>query len=782
MKKEIIGVFVCSLLIVNVILLVTTYPTIADLENDGITHTNITYTYSFERPSVHYVTIAGTEYVQVELFESLEAGNPGEPKLPAYGVRLLLPKGTEVANIDIIGGERVSLGAGFIVEPVGEPVKLSEINSVSTPACSKSIYMSNDIYPQTLFTEVGTYAFRGYEIFILLLYPVHYIPSPGKLFYYKDITVVVTTKETDQANPLFRHLEKDELAVNEKVDNLEAIQSYTENTNSVDLSETYDLLILTTDDFKERFQPLKSAHDATGITTEIKTLRDISPFPGFATPEDIRDFIRKEYINHGIEYVLIGGDVDIVPAKNLWVQTYSGGDNTIMPSDLYYACLDGTFNYDNDDEWGEPKDGENGTDVDLVAEVYVGRACVGSLSEVDHFVNKTITYMNYGGYSNGTALFVGEYLWSDPDTYGDDYMDELINGSHANGYITVGIPSTKYTIDKLYDRIWPDWPTSEIISRINNGARIINHHGHAYYGYDLRMVNDDVNSLTNTNPCFIYSQGCMAGGFDDPEGYDCIAEYFTVKTEQAAFAVIMNARYGWGVVGSTDGASQRYHRQFWDAIFGEEIMEIGKANQDSKEDNIPNINGACMRWCYYELNLFGDPTLTFIPTNNTQPAKTAKPSGTRIGKVGQMYQFISSTTDVDGDKIYYKWSFGDGNMSKWLGPFTSGQEINISYNWSYIGFYNVQVKARDEHRAESDWSEPLIVFIGRTTFLCGRITNLTNQNQIISFNAVHIRARTFIPWTVNQYTTGEKIVVSEQDYPFHIVNNYFIFGRFNTII
>ena len=121
-------------------------------------------------------------------------------------------------------------------------------------------------------------------------------------------------------------------------------------------------------------------------------------------------------------------------------------------------------------------------------------------------------------------------------------------------------------------------------------------------------------SLSNSDPHFVYSQGCMSGGFDHG---DCIAEYFTIKTDNAAFAVIMNARYGWGVRGSTDGASQRYHRQFWDAIFGEEILEIGKANHDSKEDNINRIRQPCMRWCYYQTNLFGDPTLLNIGSVST---------------------------------------------------------------------------------------------------------------------------------------------------------------------
>jgi hypothetical protein len=286
-------------------------------------------------------------------------------------------------------------------------------------------------------------------------------------------------------------------------------------------------------------------------------------------------------------------------------------------------------------------------------------------------------------------------------------MEELINGSNANAYTTVGIPSDVYEIDRLYERDFPDWPKSELINRINNGVRIINHLGHAYYGYCIKMDNDDVYSLINPEVFFVYSQGCMAGGFDNPDGYDCIAEYLTAKTEDAAFAAIMNARYGWGVIGGTDGGSQRYHRQFWDAVFGENIPEIGKANQDSKEDNIFKINQAVMRWCYYQLNLFGDPALAFFVSENNPPEKPETPVGSTSGKINQDYNFTSITTDLDADKIYYKWDFGDGTFSKWLGPFDSGQTTNITHNWTKKGVYNVKVKARDSHKAESPWSDPL---------------------------------------------------------------------------
>ena len=103
----------------------------------------------------------------------------------------------------------------------------------------------------------------------------------------------------------------------------------------------------------------------------------------------------------------------------------------------------------------------------------------------------------------------------------------------------------------------------------------------------------------------------------------------------------MNARSGWGMSGSTDGASQRFYREFWDAVFGENITEIGKANQDSKEDLLARINYPCMRWCYYQLNLLGDPTLKFYDRNNDNPGIPSEPIGKKLGKTDNHYNNCS---------------------------------------------------------------------------------------------------------------------------------------------
>lgn len=670
-------------------------------------------TYSFSSPSLETVDIAGTIYDRISLEDCYSAGSAGEPKIPSKGIFLLLPPESQVTGIEITTGEKVVLGLGFNVEPTSQAIPISQTDNIPIPTPNQVIYQSDALYPGALYTQVGIQSFRGYQILVLLLHPVQYNPVSGELLYYTSLDVSVQTSNSGAPSTLYRGLPQDITAVQQKVDNPEMIQAYHQQYPSSPASfEQYDLLIITTDALKSGFEPLAAAHDATGVATVIKTLTDI----GAGDLNSIRNYIRDAYTNWGVEYVLIGGDDNIVPAPILYV---SGMDENVtfyedtMPADLFYACLDGPYNYDNDGYWGETHDGTDGGDVDLVAEVYVGRACVGSAAEVTNFVTKTVAYINrdvndpYLKKMNLAAEYLGDYGIA---SYGSTYMEQLVNGSTDDGYTTVGISSDDYQITTLYDTPTYSWPSSAIIAVINNGIHTINHLGHASYEYDLKLDTYDVDGLTNPSnrTCFIYSQGCMAGGFDSG---DCIAEHFTVKTTHAAFAVIMNARYGFFWSYSTDGDSQRLHRQFWDAVFGEMMPEIGRANHDSKEDNLPIIGRSCIRWVYYETNLFGDPSLKITEITNNPPAKPSLPSGPTSGKTGVDYTFSTSTTDPDTDaQLFYQWSWGDGE-STWFGPYASGQTIQTIHQWATAGDYQVKVKAKDNYGSQSAWSDPITVQI-----------------------------------------------------------------------
>jgi hypothetical protein len=670
----------------------------------------ITLNYYFTAPKINRININGNLYDEIILDDVPSFGNPGEPCLPIKGAHILLPPGSQVKNIIVETSEKIFFGDGFTVLPSGEPVPLSEISYHSYPEPDQTIYDSDEMFPGRMFDEIGVYSYRGFDILVLDLYPVQYIPSSGELFYYPSLKICVETCYDGHQNIFYRGLISDGQEILKKVDNPVDVDRYSFNKPASVNLEEYDLLILTTDTLKNAFQDLKTFHDNCGVKTIIKTLDDVG---GNKTPEDIRDFVRDAYTNWGINYLLIGGDADVVPAKMLYVNGYDEDqwfNQGFMPVDMYYGCLDGPFNYDGDSKWGEPTDGESGGDVDLIAEVFIGRACVDSKEDVNNFVSKTIAYMDWDLHDEyiDKVLMAGEHLGDyGISSWGGNLLDLLIDGSTIDGYETVGIPTDKFTVEKLYDRDWENnyWPVEEIIQRINNDVHILNHDGHSYYGYNMKMNNEDVTLLTNDKYFFVYSVGCMAGGFDDPEGYDCFAEYITVKSPHGAFAAIMNARYGYFWSFKTDGDSTRFTREFWDAVFGEGIPIISKANQDSKEDNLHLITRSMIRWTYYELNLFGDPVVTLHISN--PPEKPLTPEGLTSGKPGEEYTYETSTTDPDTDQVYYLFNWDDDTNSGWLGPYNSGDKCQASHTWQAKGSYSVTVKAKDIFGAESPWSDPL---------------------------------------------------------------------------
>jgi len=102
-----------------------------------------------------------------------------------------------------------------------------------------------------------------------------------------------------------------------------------------------------------------------------------------------------------------------------------------------------------------------------------------------------------------------------------------------------------------------------------------------------------------------------------------------------------------------------------------------------------------------------------IVAGNSQspPNKPSSPSGPTEGYVGVEYTFCTSTTDPDGDDLYYLFDWGDGTFSYWIGPYASGEEASASHTWTEKGIYEIRAKAKDIHGVQSPWSDPFIITI-----------------------------------------------------------------------
>lgn len=91
------------------------------------------------------------------------------------------------------------------------------------------------------------------------------------------------------------------------------------------------------------------------------------------------------------------------------------------------------------------------------------------------------------------------------------------------------------------------------------------------------------------------------------------------------------------------------------------------------------------------------------------PNKPAPPTGPTIGKVGQTYEYSSSTTDPDGDQLFYQFLWNDGTNSGIIGPFESGETVTVSHKWTKEGSYSISVQAFDSNLWWAQISEPLQV-------------------------------------------------------------------------
>ena len=109
-----------------------------------------------------------------------------------------------------------------------------------------------------------------------------------------------------------------------------------------------------------------------------------------------------------------------------------------------------------------------------------------------------------------------------------------------------------------------------------------------------------------------------------------------------------------------------------------------------------------------------DTAVIIAPGENHQPEKPQRPRGPTTGKAGRTYTYSTSTTDPDGDQIYYKFDWDDDTTSGWIGPYDSGDTVEASHVWGNRGGYSVKVKAKDIHDAESPYSDPLSITMPKT--------------------------------------------------------------------
>jgi hypothetical protein len=574
------------------------------------------------------------QYQTVTIDKAVQSGIPGEPTLPYLAVSLMLPPGEAAESIEIIRENEITLPETYVLFPKQDVIPLSKRTSGHFLK-NEAVYSMNADYPASASGHLFTQYLNGFAFALSTFTPVSYNPSTGKVSYFRDVTVRIKTRPDHSSINALKNLTSSKNALNR-------VRAFAQNPEMMNQypvapkkSTGYQILIITPSAFEAGFADLVNYYASIGLTTQFASTEDIdSEMSGWDLPEKIRNYIRQEYQNNDIEYVIIGGTEQLVPSRDFYCVVYygTGGveeESYDIPTDLYYCAVDGTDLANANHVYGG-----TGDSTDLLPDLAIGRLPFTSTTDQASMIHKSVSYQaNHVAGEDNRPLLLGEYLYDDPVTLGGPFMDLLIGSHWDNGYFSYGIPLGLNQIVKLYDTLtggsdstshW-EWGTDTLLALINQGTSFIHHLGHANTSYMIRL---DISQITDANFAqvngidhnysLLYTQGCDDGGYDNS---GCIASQ-SLAIDNFVVSGIFNTRFGWFDQGTTDGPSEHLERQFVGALFNDTLPEnhIGYDQAISKIQTAPFIGlpgefePGAQRWVQYDCVLLGDPALWVFTT------------------------------------------------------------------------------------------------------------------------------------------------------------------------
>ena len=449
-------------------------------------------------------------------------------------------------------------------------------------------------------------------------------------------------------------------------------------------------LIITTDALASEFQPLAQWKRKLGLPATIMTIEALrAQYP--SAPDDavrMRLWIRDQYTGPGARWVLLGGTAALVPTRIAHTVFYGG---QFIPTDLYFSCLDGSWNADGDALWGEgyASAADPGDDVDLDPEVWVGRAPVTNATEAHAFVVRSLQAAREPATPRPPrALLAAEVLFPQVWSQGDAVT---LDGAALAEELLPRLTSGGFASRRLYENYLDPTltPGSEPLGRVPFLDAFDD-------GHDLVLVFDaqtqtelgiggsevvtvpDLQALTNTVPLsHVYLWGGEGPlGPDSPIG----PAFFHTPGGEPGGAVT--------VVGLTQFAfptALRYYAdEYFRLLIDEDVRALGETLGRSR---LPFVQfsqyDGVNRWTQMALEMFGDPQLS-LPRHAGHDLALSAPSTVNVGGGGipvhvtedgaakpgvivTAYRdaegIITATTDAQGDAVLPFVALAPGEVS-----------------------------------------------------------------------------------------------------------------------
>ncbi len=563
----------------------------------------------------------------------------GVPALPSYIYRMDLPEGSSIRKIEVTKVEEIPLDGTFDIAP-RRPLWTQESQPV-VPEANPQIYQTDQRWPQQVVQFTGVKSFNGSQIAHFVVTPVQYNPVSKKLYFIKEINIAYVS-DTPEIKPVKPLAEVQAIA---PIPGIEHLNKVTENptpdlfiNSEAPVANQMDAyVIIAPEEFAAALQPLAEWKTQKGIPTIIRTLKYIQQeFPnGVDLAEKMRNFIRWSYENRGTKYILLAGDVEFVPSRNITTGGFT------FATDYYFADLDGTWNADQDDIFGEAVD-----NLDGYPEMYVSRIPVRNTDDIDRFISKLFQYEKLEGLTEGED-FPANVLYT------------AANLSHANDGKNLIMKHVDPEINPVFTRklitesddIGHDPSVAIAEFNKNHGLIFTESHGTAYTirpgGRHSNVYNYNFDELTNSMPGVYYIASCYTNDIRKRS----ISERWLLSPNGGGVAYIGNSSYEYPFSGIY------LQKEFFNLVFTQGFYHLAEAHFLSRLIYLGYLNyEGPSRIIVYSTVVLGDPEM---------PIWTEKPSylaiSTQDSVINGQSRFIVQVLDkntampvADASVVLYK--------------------------------------------------------------------------------------------------------------------------------
>ena len=644
---------------------------------------------SFEY-SLHEARLSPTDFVSEKLTDgslrvSVTGGRAlqitGEPDLPALDLLFLVPAHLAITDVRI---EPLAVRTETLAGPLAKAAPL--LTSTGQPVSQRYLEPLDGMFPARWGMFSGLHDWRGFRLLAVTVFPVRALPATAtegaRLEFLEHYAIAATVAADRQLPPPLarqRQVAGERQALEGMLQRLVvnpgAISGY-QRDEGVRLDKSgapflptpnpslegsgVRYLIVTTEALAGEFQALADRRTAQGLPAKVVTREWIEATQrhGIDFQETLRLYLQQAYAKWGIEFMLVGGDTDVIPTR--YVRSYLYGSDgqtyTDIPTDLYYACLDGNWNANGNGWLAEPYTTlAPGDDADLAPELAVGRVTVRSALDVQRFVDKVVAYETVpagDSYPDG-ILYAAEVLHPSPWTEGQTIVTNGAQYAHELNS-TIVQACTDMTALRMYQTdqngLYPkdmDLTLAGFIQQVNSGnyGHVVQiGHGH-YFNMSISNVNFTVTNaaaLTNAPNFFLlYTVNCSSAAFDK----SCLMEAFVENPNGGSIASIGSARVAF------PATAAYYMYEFYQALTCNGVPRPGKALNTACLNWIAfTYNNSFYRWTVLNTALLGDPALG-VWNGSPRPTQLAAPAQVTAGEQTVLVTVTAAGVPVPGADV-----------------------------------------------------------------------------------------------------------------------------------